>query len=56
MTDFDALAQPDVHLIQAVLEQRKRLAVRSLADVGEEVTLTQYRSLVVLALRLRYGS
>src|ERR1700678_3807239 len=27
------------------------MAARSLADVGEEVTLTQYRSLVVLASR-----
>src|ERR1700691_4356225 len=27
------------------------IAARSLADVGEEVTLTQYRSLVVLASR-----
>ena len=27
------------------------IAARSLADAGEEVTLTQYRSLVVLASR-----
>ena len=32
------------------------IAARSLADVGEEVTLTQYRSLVVLASRGPQGA
>jgi DNA-binding MarR family transcriptional regulator len=42
------------HLVDAVLSASRVLvaiAARSLADVGEEVTLTQYRSLVVLASR-----
>ena len=41
------------HLVDAVLSASRVLvaiAARSLADVGEEVTLTQYRSRVVLAL------
>ncbi len=41
-------------LVEAVLSASRVLvaiAARSLADVGEEVTLTQYRSLVVLASR-----
>jgi DNA-binding MarR family transcriptional regulator len=41
-------------LVDAVLNASRVLvavAARSLADVGEEVTLTQYRSLVVLASR-----
>jgi DNA-binding MarR family transcriptional regulator len=41
-------------LVDAVLSASRVLvaiAARSLADVGEEVTLTQYRSLVVLASR-----
>jgi DNA-binding MarR family transcriptional regulator len=42
------------HLVDAVLSASRVLvaiAARSLADVGEAVTLTQYRSLVVLASR-----
>ena len=41
-------------MIDAVLSASRTLvaiAARSLADAGEEVTLTQYRSLVVLASR-----
>lgn len=41
-------------VVDAVLSASRVLvaiAARSLADVGEEVTLTQYRSLVVLASR-----
>ncbi len=41
-------------IVDAVLHASRvlvALAARSLADVGEEVTLTQYRSLVVLASR-----
>ncbi len=41
-------------MVDAVLSASRVLvaiAARSLADVGEEVTLTQYRSLVVLASR-----
>jgi DNA-binding MarR family transcriptional regulator len=44
----------DEPLVDAVLSASRVLvaiAARSLADVGEEVTLTQYRSLVVLASR-----
>jgi DNA-binding MarR family transcriptional regulator len=44
----------DDELVDAVLNASRVLvaiAARSLADVGEEVTLTQYRSLVVLASR-----
>jgi len=44
----------DDQLVDAVLSASRVLvaiAARSLADVGEEVTLTQYRSLVVLASR-----
>jgi DNA-binding MarR family transcriptional regulator len=44
----------DEQLVDAVLSASRVLvaiAARSLADVGEEVTLTQYRSLVVLASR-----
>ena len=47
---------PLVHdsMVDAVLSASRVLvaiAARSLADAGEEVTLTQYRSLVVLASR-----
>ncbi len=49
------LAPPsEDQLVDAVLSASRVLvaiAARSLADVGEEVTLTQYRSLVVLASR-----
>jgi DNA-binding MarR family transcriptional regulator len=49
------LAPPnDDQLVDAVLAASRVLvavAARSLAEVGEEVTLTQYRSLVVLASR-----
>lgn len=49
------LAPPtDDQLVDAVLSASRVLvaiAARSLAEVGEEVTLTQYRSLVVLASR-----
>ncbi|HEY2215680.1 MAG TPA: hypothetical protein VGH31_11530, partial [Acidimicrobiales bacterium] len=41
-------------MVDAVLSASRVLvaiAARSLADAGEEVTLTQYRSLVVLASR-----
>ena len=41
-------------MVDAVLTASRVLvaiAARSLADAGEEVTLTQYRSLVVLASR-----
>ena len=41
-------------MVDAVLSARRVLvaiAARSLADAGEQVTLTQYRSLVVLASR-----
>ncbi len=44
----------DDQLVDAVLSASRVLvaiAARSLAEVGEEVTLTQYRSLVVLASR-----
>ena len=48
------MAPPNDELVDAVLSASRVLvaiAARSLADVGEEVTLTQYRSLVVLASR-----
>jgi DNA-binding MarR family transcriptional regulator len=47
-------APKDEELVDAVLSASRVLvavAARSLAEVGEEVTLTQYRSLVVLASR-----
>ena len=47
-------APAEEQLVDAVLNASRVLvaiAARSLADVGEEVTLTQYRSLVVLASR-----
>ncbi len=49
--------RPDVHrelIVDAVLSASRVLvavAARSLGDVAEEVTLTQYRTLVVLASR-----
>lgn len=49
----DASAQRD-EIVDAVLNASRVLvsvAARSLAEVGEEVTLSQYRSLVVLASR-----
>ena len=48
------VAPAEEQLVDAVLSASRVLvaiAARSLADVGEEVTLTQYRSLVVLASR-----
>jgi DNA-binding MarR family transcriptional regulator len=45
---------PQDSIVDAVLSASRVLvavAARSLADTGEEVTLTQYRSLVVLASR-----
>src|SRR6202161_2351596 len=45
---------PSDSILDAVVTASRVLvamAARSLADVGEEVTLTQYRSLVVLASR-----
>ena len=53
----ETLAGPsnEDQLVDAVLTASRVLvaiAARSLADVGEEVTLTQYRSLVVLASRV----
>lgn len=47
-------APAEEQLVDAVLNASRvfvAIAARSLADVGEEVTLTQYRSLVVLASR-----
>lgn len=52
-SDASAPAERD-EIVDAVLNASRVLvamAARSLADVGEEVTLTQYRSLVVLASR-----
>jgi DNA-binding MarR family transcriptional regulator len=49
-----SMAPPNDELVDVVLSASRVLvavAARSLADVGEEVTLTQYRSLVVLASR-----
>ena len=50
---FDVSEQPD-SVIDAVLSASRVLvavAARSLSDMAEEVTLTQYRTLVVLASR-----
>ena len=47
-------AQPVEDVIDAVLSASRVLvavAARSLSDVAEEVTLTQYRTLIVLASR-----
>ena len=52
-TSHSSLDAPD-SVVDAVLSASRVLvavAARSLADVGEEVTLTQYRTLVVLASR-----
>ncbi len=54
MQQVSVAAPNEDHLVDAVLSASRVLvaiAARSLADVGEEVTLTQYRSLVVLASR-----
>ena len=55
MHEVDSLSQVDREAtVDAVLSASRVLvaiAARSLADAGEEVTLTQYRSLVVLASR-----
>lgn len=53
VNDQDARSSQD-SIVDAVLSASRVLvavAARSLADAGEEVTLTQYRSLVVLASR-----
>ncbi|HUA73482.1 MAG TPA: MarR family transcriptional regulator [Solirubrobacteraceae bacterium] len=51
----EARVRPEVDpVLESVLSASRALiaiAARSLADAGEEVTLTQYRSLVVLASR-----
>lgn len=47
-------ADPGSHVVDAVLGASRVLvavAARSLADLGEDVSLTQYRALVVLASR-----
>ncbi|MGC9960271.1 MAG: MarR family transcriptional regulator [Acidimicrobiales bacterium] len=47
-------SEPPESVVDAVLSASRVLvavAARSLSDVGEEVTLTQYRTLVVLASR-----
>lgn len=54
MQEILVAPQSEDQLVDAVLVASRVLvaiAARSLADVGEEVTLTQYRSLVVLASR-----
>ena len=54
MQQIPTVAPAEEQLVDAVLSASRVLvaiAARSLADVGEEVTLTQYRSLVVLASR-----
>jgi len=53
-TNVPGPAQPVEDVIDAVLSASRVLvavAARSLADVAEEVTLTQYRTLIVLASR-----
>jgi DNA-binding MarR family transcriptional regulator len=53
-SDFASPVAADGPVLDAVLTASRVLvamAARSLADAGEEVTLTQYRSLVVLASR-----
>jgi DNA-binding MarR family transcriptional regulator len=53
-SDFASPVTADGPVLDAVLTASRVLvamAARSLADAGEEVTLTQYRSLVVLASR-----
>jgi DNA-binding MarR family transcriptional regulator len=54
MHEIDLTAADRDAMVDAVLTASRVLvavAARSLADAGEEVTLTQYRSLVVLASR-----
>jgi DNA-binding MarR family transcriptional regulator len=55
MHEVDSLSQADREAtVDAVLGASRVLvaiAARSLADAGEQVTLTQYRSLVILASR-----
>ncbi len=54
MHEIDPAAGEDDAVVDAVLTASRVLvaiAARSLADAGEQVTLTQYRSLVVLASR-----
>ena len=54
MQELLTAPQAEDQVVDAVLSASRVLvaiAARSLADVGEEVTLTQYRSLVVLASR-----
>src|SRR5664279_4335165 len=55
MHEVDSLSQVDREaIVDAVLSASRVLvaiAARSLADAGEQVTLTQYRSLVILASR-----
>jgi DNA-binding MarR family transcriptional regulator len=55
MHEIDSLSRVDRDaIVDAVLSASRVLvaiAARSLADAGEQVTLTQYRSLVVLASR-----
>ena len=54
LNDGSDLAVEQEAIVDAVLNASRVLvaiAARSLADAGEEVTLTQYRSLVVLASR-----
>jgi DNA-binding MarR family transcriptional regulator len=54
MQQKDIALPTDDQLVDAVLSASRVLvaiAARSLAEVGERVTLTQYRSLVVLASR-----
>src|SRR5579863_7966957 len=54
MQELLVAPQSEDQLVDAVLSASRVLvaiAARSLAEVGEEVTLTQYRSLVVLASR-----
>ena len=54
MQELLVASHSEDQLVDAVLSASRVLvavAARSLADVGEEVTLTQYRSLVVLASR-----
>lgn len=54
MQELQIAPQTEEQVVDAVLSASRVLvaiAARSLADVGEEVTLTQYRSLVVLASR-----
>jgi DNA-binding MarR family transcriptional regulator len=49
--DSSGLAEPVVDAVLSASRVLVAVAARSLADVAEEVTLTQYRTLVVLASR-----